>query len=84
MAVSSSATVQGWIGDVWTAYAHRAATYQTRVLLTIAYVVVLGPATFIGRLFGARLLDLSGTASASTWIERPASDKTVAGLRRQF
>lgn len=71
-----------WIGEVWTAYAHRAATYQTRVLLTIAYVVVLGPATFIGRVFGARLLDLSG--SASTWIERPAPDKTLTGLRRQF
>jgi len=71
-----------WVGEVWTAYAHRAATYQTRVLLTFAYVVVLGPATFIGRLFGARLLDLSG--SASTWIERPAPDKTLTGLRRQF
>lgn len=71
-----------WIGEVWTAYAHRAATYQTRVLLTIAYVVVLGPATFIGRVFGARLLDLSG--STSTWIERPSPDKTLTGLRRQF
>ena len=72
-----------WIVEVWTAYAHRAAGYQTRVLLTLVYLFVLGPASLIGRLFGVRLLDLSGGAS-STWIERPAPDKTLAGLRRQF
>lgn len=72
----------GWIVQVWTAYAHRAATYQTRVLLTLVYAVVLGPAALIGRAVGARMLDLSGRAS--TWIERPKPDKTLAGLRRQF
>jgi len=72
-----------WIVEVWTAYAHRAATYQTRVLLTIVYAIVLGPAALVGRLFGARLLDLSGGRS-STWTVRPAPDKSLAGLRRQF
>jgi hypothetical protein len=71
-----------WIADVWTAYAHRAASYQTRVLLTLVYLVVLGPAALIGRRFGARLLDTSDTGS--TWIERPGPEKTLAGLRRQF
>jgi hypothetical protein len=71
-----------WIAQVWTAYAHRAATYQTRVLLTLVYLVVLGPAALLGRLFGARLLDLSGTSS--TLIPRPQSDKSLAALRRQF
>jgi hypothetical protein len=71
-----------WIVEVWTAYAHRAASYQTRVLLTLVYVVVLGPAALLGRALGARLLDLSGTSS--TLIERPKPDKTLAGLRRQF
>jgi hypothetical protein len=74
--------VLGWIVQVWTAYAHRAATYQTRVLLTLVYAVVLGPAALIGRGLGARMLDLSG--QTSTWIERPKPDKTLAGLRRQF
>ena len=71
-----------WIVEVWTAYAHRAATYQTRVLLTLVYLVVLGPAALLGRLFGSRLLDLSGTSS--TWMQRPRPEKTLADLRRQF
>ena len=73
----------GWIVDVWKAYAHRAGSYQTRVLLTLAYVVVLGPAAFIARLFGARLMDLSPTGG-STWLERPSADKSLTALRRQF
>jgi hypothetical protein len=72
-----------WIVEVWTAYAHRAAGYQTQVLLTLVYALVLGPAAFIGRLFGARLLDLTGGRS-STWIERPSTEKSLAALRRQF
>jgi hypothetical protein len=72
-----------WIVEVWTAYAHRAATYQTRVLLTLVYAVVLGPAALLGRLFGARLLDLNGSTS-STWLVRPEADKTLDALRRQF
>jgi len=74
--------VLGWIVQVWTAYAHRAASYQTRVLLTLVYALILGPAALIGRLFGARLLDLGD--SGSTWIQRPTPDKSVASLRRQF
>jgi hypothetical protein len=52
------------------------------VLLTLVYLVILGPAALIGRLFGARLLDLSG--SSSTWLVRPAPEKTLDALRRQF
>jgi hypothetical protein len=72
-----------WLVAVWKAYAHRAAIYQTRVLLTIVYLVVLGPAAFVARLFGAHLMDLSATGG-STWLERPPADKSLAALRRQF
>jgi hypothetical protein len=72
-----------WIVEVWTAYAHRAATYQTRVLLTLVYAVVLGPAALLGRLFGARLLDLS-SGTSSTWLVRASADKSLDALRRQF
>ena len=72
-----------WIVEVWTAYAHRAATYQTRVLLTLVYAVVLGPAALLGRLFGARLLDLS-SGTSSSWLVRPSADKSLDALRRQF
>jgi len=74
-----------WLLEVWQAYAHRAATYQTRVLLTVVYALVLGPAAMVGRAFGARLLDL-GSSKSSTWVVRPNTreEKTLGALRRQF
>ena len=72
-----------WLFEAWKAYAHRAGTYQTRVLLTLVYALVLGPAALVARAFGTRLLDLQ-TGSASTWISRPDQEKTLAALRRQF
>ena len=71
-----------WIAEVWTAYAHRAASYQTRVLLTLVYMIVLGPAALLARLLGAKLMDLGGTSS--TLIARGQAEKTLAALRRQF
>jgi hypothetical protein len=74
-----------WLLEVWKAYAHRAATYQSSVLLTLVYVLVLGPTALIARLFGARLLDLK-TGPATTWLVRTntGEDKTLGALRRQF
>ncbi len=68
--------------QAWKAYAHRAASYQTRALLTVVYAVVLGPAVLIARLFGTRLLDVE--RASSSWIARGPQDHTLEGLRRQF
>ncbi len=68
--------------QVWKDYAHRAAGYQTRVLLTIVYLLVLGPGVILARLFGARLLDLE--QADSSWTLRAPQDRTLDGLRRQF
>ena len=74
-----------WLFEAWNAYAHRAAGYQTRVLLTLVYLLLLGPAAFIARLFGAHLLDLT-EGQKSTWLVRAkaADEKTLGALRRQF
>jgi hypothetical protein len=68
----------------WKAYAQRAGSYQTRTLLTLVYLIVLGPFASLGRLFGARLLDLKSTSSASSWMVRATPSKTLESLRRQF
>ncbi|HEX8966295.1 MAG TPA: hypothetical protein VF937_00340 [Chloroflexota bacterium] len=73
----------GWLLQAWKAYAHRAASYQTRALLTVVYALVLGPAALIGRAFGARLLDTE-SGPRSTWLVRATQDTTLGGLRRQF
>ena len=62
--------------DAWKAYAHRAAGYQTRVLLVVVYWVVLGPGALIGRLFSSRLLDLNpGLGKARGWRVDPTSQR---------
>jgi hypothetical protein len=68
----------------WTAYAHRAGSYQTRALLTLVYLLVLGPFARLGRLTGARLLDVQAGPGASSWQARGAPEKTLHALRRQF
>ena len=72
-----------WVFEVWKAYAHRAGTYQSQVLLNLVYFVILGPFAGIGRLFGAKLMDLSDGAT-STWLERGTGEDTLSALRRQF
>jgi hypothetical protein len=74
-----------WLFEAWKAYAHRAGSYQTRVLLTLVYLCVLGPAGLIARLFGTRLLDLD-SSRRSTWLVRANSpdENTLRALRRQF
>lgn len=71
-----------WLFEVWTAYAHRAASYQTRVLLTGVYLLIVGAA----RLFaGSKLMDLvPPPTTKSTWLQRPNLEKTLTSLRRQF
>jgi hypothetical protein len=75
--------VLAWLLQVWTAYAHRAASYQSRVLLTLVYALVLGPAGLIARLFGARLLD-GQSGSVSSWVRRSPEEVSLGALRRQF
>jgi hypothetical protein len=70
--------------DAWKAYAHRAGGYQTRALLVVVYWVVLGPGALVGRLFSARLLDLSPRPGQSSWLTREPGEATVDALRRQF
>jgi hypothetical protein len=72
-----------WLLQVWKAYTHRAASYQTRVLLTLVYALILGPAALLNQVFGGQLMDL-GTGQRSSWVVRPAQEKTLTALRRQF
>ncbi len=48
-----------------------AARTQAAVLFTLAYVLVIGPASMVGRLFGADLLSRRRAAKTG-WLERPA------------
>lgn len=66
--------------DAWRAYAHRAGQYQTRVWLTVVYLIVIGPVALASHLGWVRLMDLDGDG----WIDRPPLDNSIDALRRQF
>ena len=68
--------------EAWKAYAHRATGYQSRALLVMVYLLVLGPGAGLARLAGNRLLDVD--PASTSWSARGPQDKTLQGLRRQF
>jgi hypothetical protein len=68
----------------WLAYAERAGGYQAQVLLSLVYFLVLGPSALVGRLTGARLLDLDRRPRPSYWLERPSPDPSLRAMERQF
>ncbi|HEV7566623.1 MAG TPA: hypothetical protein VGO31_11755 [Microbacteriaceae bacterium] len=69
--------------QAWQAYAKRAGQYQTRTLLAIVYVIVVGPIALVARLTGAKLLD-QGRDSSGGWLTRSARDHSLGAMRRQF
>jgi len=70
--------------EAWTAYAHRAGVYQSRVFLNAVYFVVFGPCALAARLLGVRLLDLDTRPRSSHWSERRPTNSTLDDLERQF
>jgi hypothetical protein len=66
------------------AYAKRAVGYQTTLLLSGVYFVVLGPCALAARLAGKRLLDLDRAPADSTWGERRKGEKSLPALERLF
>lgn len=68
----------------WKAYTHRASGYQSAILLTLIYYLVLGPSAIVARLTGKELLRLSVGQVRTYWVERPPMEKTLAALERQF
>jgi len=70
--------------DAWRAYAHRAASYQSRAMLNATYFLVFGRGATLARGFGARLLDLDRRPRQSYWIARQPTPSTLEALERQF
>ena len=70
--------------DAWRAYAQRAASYQSQALLNTTYFLVFGPGAMVGRMFGAKLLDLDRRPRKSYWIPRQPTGGTLKVLERQF
>ncbi len=72
------------IGRFWQAYAEKIAFYQTLVILSVIYVVVVGPIWLVGRLTGHQFLPSLPAGAATFW--RPAHMGRISNpdeLRKQ-
>jgi len=68
----------------WMKFAELVAYVNTRVLLTVVYVVVIGPVWLVTRLLGKDFLDRGLTSDGTYWREREAGGHEMKDVRRQF
>jgi len=75
---ASGRRVLAVIWEFWKAYAEKIAHYQTLVILSLIYVLVVGPIAAIGRLTGHRFLPLDPPAARTFW--HPAHMGRIANI----
>ncbi|HCA82046.1 MAG TPA: hypothetical protein DEP53_20135 [Bacteroidetes bacterium] len=68
----------------WMAFARVLGRINTVVLLTIVYVVIIGPVAIVFRILGKDLLDRSSEERPSYWYDRDNEEHTVERRSRQF
>jgi hypothetical protein len=71
-----------WRG--WMAFAHAVGWFNTRVLLTVTYFVIIAIAWIGTRLAGADLLDRKVRPRGVHYHDRQPFKDTLATCRRQF
>lgn len=77
-------TVLAFLKRGWMRFAKALAVVNTAILLTIAYVVIIGPLSLFVRLFGKDFLGAKQTDRPSLWQDRDHVEHTLEIARRQF
>ena len=70
--------------DRWKVIAPKIAEFQTKVILSLLYFLVVGPTALIAYLFRSDLLKKRHRKAASFWVKSEKSVNTVEGCQRQF
>ena len=68
----------------WMAFARVLGKINTIVLLTIVYMVIIGPVALVFRMFGKDLLDRTSDGRSSYWYDRDEEEHSVERRSRQF
>ena len=68
----------------WMAFAHAVGWFNTRLLLTIFYVVVIGIPTIVLKLLGKDLLRRKPGQTMSYWVEKEKTGNTLEEAKHQF
>ncbi len=72
-------TIYGW----WMAFARALGWFNTKLLLTVFYILVVGPVWLVCLAFRVDFLDLS-RRKAPTWRTKTPVEHTQEAMRRQF
>ena len=71
-----------WRGWKW--FAHKLGVFNTKVLLTIMYFIVIAIFSTFSRLFGADFLDRKFKDESSLWRSHEDLKPDLENARRQF
>jgi hypothetical protein len=67
----------------WKELATKIAVFQSKVILTVFYFILLGPVAIIAKL-GSDPLKLKNTSSSTRWEEREEENFLPETLKKQF
>jgi hypothetical protein len=68
----------------WMGFAKVLGKINTIVLLTLVYVVIIGPVALVLKVFGRDLLDRRPEPRSSYWYEKTQEDVTLERSKQQF
>ena len=71
-----------WKG--WKAFAHALGKVQTFILLTVFYLLILGPVSLLFRLFGKSTLPYRAQTPDTYWIVKPIPNRGQEQYFQQF
>ncbi len=71
-----------WSG--WKKFAHALGVFNTKVILTILYFIVIGISAVFGRIFSRDMLDRRFDNADSLWKPKSPAGCSLEEARRQF
>ena len=71
-----------WAG--WKKFAHKLGVFNTKVILTITYFIIMAIASIITTILRRDLLDRKFKEKPTFWIDREPYSPTLEDARRQF
>lgn len=73
-----------WIYDKWMAFARVLAFVNTRIILSLFFILIIGPFALILKLVGKDFLQRKIDSSSSFWKTRDSAEHTLENAARQF
>lgn len=73
-----------YVAGKWMAFARILGRANTIVLLTLFYLVLLGPVALLFKMLGKDLLDRGFEKRESYWYDREKDDRSIERSGRQF